>query len=143
LKYALKKIEWLIPFHIQLVVQEIGNLTVKDSEINSELVNQAFENIIQIRNNNHFEHYYGRLKKQFKNPELSFVIELLDKLANEGTIKKAIIFDLAVKHKFEEKWRHTLEVLVYDGHINNTGDREVYRFNSPLVRLWWKTFICQ
>jgi len=143
LKHALKKIEWLIPFHIQLVVQEIGNLAVNGTDVSLELVDQAFENIIQVRNSNHFDHYFSRLKKQFKKPELPFVLELLDKLANEGTIKKTIIFDLAVKHELEEKWRHILEILVYDGYINNTGDREVYRFNSPLVRLWWKTFICK
>jgi AAA+ ATPase superfamily predicted ATPase len=143
LKYILKIIEWLIPFHIQLVVQEIGNIASKGVEITNGLVDKAFENIIQIRNSNHFEHYSSRLRKQFKNPDLPFVLEVLDKLAKDGVIKKAVVFDLSVKHGLEGKWRHVLEVLVYDGYINNTGDVETYRFNSPLVRLWWKNFICK
>lgn len=143
LKYTLNIIEWLIPFHIQLVVQEIGNLASKDVEITSDLVDRAFENIVQIRNSNHFGHYSSRLRKQFKNPELPFVLKLLDKLANDGVIESAAIFNLSVKHKLEEKWRHILEILIYDGYINNTGDKETYRFNSPLVRLWWKNFICK
>jgi AAA+ ATPase superfamily predicted ATPase len=143
LKYILNIIEWLIPFHIQLLVQEIGNIASKGAEITNSLVDKAFDNIIQIRNSNHFEHYSSRLRKQFKNPELPFVLEVLDKLAKDSVIKKAVVFNLSVKHDLEGKWRHVLEVLVYDGYINNAGDVETYRFNSSLVRLWWKNFICK
>lgn len=143
--YLFDRLEWLIPFHIQLAVQEIMSMarlhSVKD--VTPDLIDQAFHAIIQARNNNHFEHYYSRLRKQFKGSELEYVRDVLDALALSGTIKKAEIFGISAKHDLQSRWRTIIEVLVYDGYINNIGDHNVYRFNSPIVRMWWQKFICK
>lgn len=141
--YLLNKIEWLIPFHIQLAVQEILAQATPARQIDTSLIDRAFDAIIQARNENHFNHYYSRLKKQFKEKDLLFAVELLDFLANKGTLKRADIFDLSAKYDLEERWKFITEVLIYDGYINCSEDRMVYRFNSAIVRMWWQKFICK
>ena len=140
-QYVVQKIGWLIPFHIQLLVQEIFSLCRPGSVIENDLIDRAFEAIIQQRNENHFNHYYSRLKRQFKDRELAFASNLLDFLAVRASIGKAAIRDMSVKYELEEKWRGIVEILIYDGYIVNDS-YDQYRFNSPVVRMWWKRFIC-
>lgn len=141
-QYLLKRVEWLIPFHIQLMVQEILAAASPGSTINIQLVDRAFEAILQQRNENHFNHYYSRLKKQFKGVEFTFAEELLDTLAKTGMLGKAELFDLAVKHGLDQRWRNIINILIYDGYLSPFG-LDGYRFNSPIVRMWWQRFICK
>jgi hypothetical protein len=141
--YLLLKIEWLIPFHIQLIVQELIDMVYKTKSVNKDNIDAAFDNIISIRHQNHFDHYYSRLRIQFKGNEFKFADELLQKLAGSGTLTKAQAFDLAVGHKVDDSCRRILDILMYDGYINNIGDPGTIRFNSPIVRMWWQKFICK
>lgn len=143
--FLFERLEWLIPFHIQLAVQELISLAraAGQQEITADLINQAFDAIIQARNNNHFEHYYSRLKKQFKNIQLDFVLEVLNLLAEKGTASRGELYDISTKYQLQSHWRQIIDVLVYDGYINNIGDHNTYRFNSPVVRMWWHKFICK
>lgn len=139
----LKKLEWLIPFHIQLAVQELTAMVYVEKYISINHISIVFEKMIEARNNNHFEHYYSRLKSQLKDKAFNYADELLQKLATVGTITKAEVFDLAVKYNQENNYRQIIEILLYDGYINNVGDVNVYRFNSPIVSMWWQKFICK
>lgn len=139
----LEKIDWLIPFHVQLAIQEIINLAYKTKEVDSALVDKAFEQIIASRNNNHFEHYYSRLRIQFKGEEFKYVDQILQLLASEGTLNSDKLYDIALSYKLEEQYKHIIEILVYDGYINNIGTPKTFRFNSPIVRMWWQKFICK
>lgn len=141
-RYLLKKIEWLIPFHIQLLVQEILCIATFGCSVNKQEVDRAFDAIIQQRNEGHFNHYYSRLKRQFKGVEFSYAADLLDALAVKGTVGKAEIFDLATKHGLDQRWRNIINILIYDGYLSFDGaDR--YQFNSPIVKMWWQRFICK
>jgi uncharacterized protein len=139
------RIEWLIPFHIQLAVQEIiimARLT-ETNEVTVDTIDKAFDSIVQSRNNHHFEHYLSRLRKQFKGDEFEYVMGILETIAMEGTLRRPAIFDLSVKYNLQNRWRHIVEVLMYDGYINNIGDPNIYRFNSPVVQMWWQRFVCK
>lgn len=138
--YLMQKIEWLIPFHIQLAVQEIIDLVFPDKEITKEIIDDCFTNIIATRNNNHFEHYSSRLKKSFKDNEYTFAYKLLCTIADKGTISKGDAFDMAVGLTVQNNFRNIVETLMYDGYINNNQDKEEYRFNSPVLRMWWNRF---
>ena len=142
-KYLLSKIEWLIPFHIQLVAQEILSLSDKDGQVTTQIIDQAFDNLVTARNNNHFEHYYSRLKRHFKNNSFMYAEELLQTIAYNDTIDKGTAYNLAVKYTVETEWRQVLEILMYDGYINNVGNNNIYRFNSPILKMWWLRFICK
>lgn len=139
----LEKLEWLIPFHIQLAVQELGSFVPKNKQILPEHIDQAFERMIEARNSNHFEHYSSRLKSQFKGETYAYADALLQKLATDIALSKTQLFDLAVAYNQEKQFRQIIEILVYDGYIHNTGDASIYRFNSPIVRMWWQKFICK
>ncbi|MGD9157709.1 MAG: ATP-binding protein [Desulfobacteraceae bacterium] len=134
----LTKIEWLIPFYIQLVIQELVNISRTESSdiITVEMMNRSFEEMIEQRQ--HFEHWHARLRISYKKKEYSFVKELLNILSENNTIDSNEIFNLAVKYELEEINKELVGSLVYDGHINNNDDNRVYRFNSPILRLWWR-----
>ncbi|WP_133994562.1 hypothetical protein [Dinghuibacter silviterrae] len=138
--HLLEKLEWLIPFHIQLLVQELLSLEGATT-INIADVDLAFGNAIAVRNDNHFAHYYSRLKTQFKGADLGYALEVLNTIAESGTVHFIELLDVSVKFNIE--FRKIIDVLVYDGYINNIGDKRIYRFNSPLVRMWWQKFICK
>jgi uncharacterized protein len=141
--YLLQKISWLIPFHIQLAVQEISELCRISKVATIEEVNKAFDNMVANRNNSHFEHYYSRLRSQFKSDAFKYAEVILQELAIKGRVTSAELYDHAVSFNVQDKYRQILEILVYDGYINNTGDKHTYQFNSPVVRLWWQRFICK
>lgn len=142
-EYLLEKLEWLIPFHIQLAVQEISLQSISSGEITKADIDKAFESIIQARNNNHFDHYYSRLKRRFKGEEFRYANELLEKLSVDGSLSKAQIIDLAAKYDLEERWRIIVEILEYDGYISLINGTNTFRFNSPIVRMWWQRYICK
>jgi hypothetical protein len=142
INYLLRKIDWLIPFHIQLAIQEIIDLSDNTKVAGKKEIDQAFDNMVATRNNNHFEHYYSRLKSQFKNEAFRYAEDLLQTTAINASITKAQIYDKAVKYEVEDRYKKILEILEYDGYINNSNTSNEYRFNSPVVRLWWQKFIC-
>jgi hypothetical protein len=142
-EHLLLKIEWLIPFHIQLLLQEVMDMVYRTKQMSREVVDGAFDSIISIRHQNHFDHYYSRLKIQFKGDEFRFADGLLQRLATSSTLTRAQAFDLAVGYKVEDSCRRILDILMYDGYINNIGNPHAIRFNSPIVRMWWQKFICK
>lgn len=141
--YLLEKIEWLIPFHIQLAVQEIELLLQPGESVTQSVIDKAFNTIVDSRNNNHFDHYYTRLKTHFKGDEFVFANELLQWISVKQTLEKGRIYDLSVKYRLEERCKGILETLVYDGYINNNDNVNIFRFNSPVVRMWWVKNICK
>lgn len=138
--YLLDKLEWLIPFHIQLLVQELLRLDLPIDGIHEQHVDKAFEEIISARNDNHFAHYHSRLKSQFKGQELKYALEMLRLVAKDGVISRAQLLDQAYVFDVVDQYKKIIEILVYDGYINNVGQRDIYRFNSPVVRLWWNKY---
>jgi len=135
-------LQWYIPFHIQLIAQEVLNHYPVGSTINREAIQYAIKQIIDLRNQNHFDHYYSRLRAQFKDAAFTYSDELLKRIAVKGSLLKAEAADLAIKNKVSDDHRRILESLIYDGYIHLSTEAEEYRFNSPMVRMWWQKFIC-
>lgn len=135
--YMLQKIEWFIPFYIQLFISEISNLQIdrEFSEVSKKIIDDAFKKMLSHRN--HFEHWHKRLKKSFKKEEYLYAVDVLNNMAKKGTLSSNEIFDLAVKNGFEEGYREVLQILAYDGYINNNDDPLIYRFNSLILKSWW------
>ncbi len=111
IEYMLQKIEWLIPFYIQLIVDEIDKLKFSQGSVH------ITENEID---------------KAFLN-----AIEHLNHISEFDTINSNQVYDLAVQHNMELNFRYILNALKYDGYINNNDEPRVYRFNSPLLKTWW------
>lgn len=135
--YILEKIEWLIPFYIQLIIREIGNL-YQDRDLRKvkrTTVDLAMERMLQHRN--HFEHWEQRLRSSYNTGEYNFCKAVLNLASENETVGAHEIYDLAVKYSLEGLYRNLIDSLVYDGYINETEDKKIYRFNSPILREWW------
>lgn len=135
--YLLLKIEWLIPFYFQIILDECGKILKEDlSEIiTKDVINRAINNVLKHRN--YFDNWFSRLRTAFKGKDFSFVKEVLNIASSKPTIASSEIFNLTVKYKLEDSYNNLLNTLKYDGYINNNDDPKIYRFNSPLLKEWW------
>lgn len=137
LKYLLKeKIEWLIPFHIQLAIKEIRDLfRLEAKEIDRTFIDRAFNELI-LNGNIYLDHYRGRLSKVFNRDELTLVHEILKKLTDNQSVSELELYDLAVKNHLESSFKNILLTLEYDGYIVEIDDNK-WRFYSPILKKWW------
>lgn len=130
--YLLQKIEWLIPFYIQLIMDELRKAKVL---ITPEIIDNAFDAILD--NRNHFDHWHIRLKSLADN-EYRFSKELLNRISENMTMQSNEIINIAAKYSLsDDEAKEIIHSLIYDGYINNNDDVKVYRFNSPILRMWW------
>jgi hypothetical protein len=77
------------------------------------------------------------VSKLIEGSEYNFIKELLNYLSEHNTIPSGEIRDLAAAFEIETEYVNILNALKYDGYINNHDDPKVYRFNSPLLKMWW------
>lgn len=140
-EYILNKIEWLIPFYIQLTLLAINDLyrETKASNVSKKMIDDAFLEAIEKRQ--YFELWHTRLRKSLKKDEYNFAKELLNLISEKDTIETNAIHNLALKNKLEKDFKDILGLLVYDGYINNNEDIKIYRFNSPVLRMWWWKYV--
>ena len=138
INYILEKIEWLIPFYIQLILEALTYLqrNEKAETITEAMIDRSFNEMLKERN--HFEHWHTRLRASFKGNEYNFLKELLNIASENNKITSKEIINLAVKYRLEDTYKDLLGALVYDGYINNNDDRNIYRYNTPVLRMWWR-----
>lgn len=136
-KFLIKKIEWLIPFYFQILLDKCGKILREENsnEIKTNTIEAAFSAVLKDRV--YFEHWLQRLQTAYKGDDFSFAKEVLNIISISPTIKSTEIFDLVVKYKLEGTYNNIINALKYDGYINNNDDPKNYRFNSPLLKEWW------
>jgi len=136
-EYLLKKIEWLIPFYFQIILDECGKILKATSTkiITKSIVETAIDNSLKHRL--YFENWFTRLRTAFKGDDFSFVKGVLNLASSNPTTPSSEIFNLAVKYKLENSYNNLINTLKHDGYINNNDDPKIYRFNSPLLKEWW------
>lgn len=140
---ALKKVlQWYIPFHIQLIVQEIIRINHSNATIKGEIVEKAIDELLSLRNKNHFDHYYSRLRTHFKGNAFKYADLLLKQLAEKHALDKKDTLELALQCQQEENYKLIIENLMYDGYIHSDSTQGIYLFNSPILARWWERFIC-
>lgn len=136
--YMLDKIEWLIPFYIQLIIQEIKTLkrAKKIAKILPEHVDIALNKALEHKN--HFEHWRSKIKEAFDNNSYLFAKEVLNAISENTIMSSSDIANISSKHNMEEDdAKEVIHSLEYDGYINNNDNVKEYRFNSPILRMWW------
>ena len=119
------------------MISSIKSTVPSEESVTNEFVDLAFKDAIEQRN--HFEHWYDRLRKSWKGNEYNFAKELLNIASENNEIERNQIHDLAEKYGLTENHREIINSLKYDGYIDNLEDPKVYRFNSPIVKEWWRT----
>lgn len=137
---TLSKLDWLIPFNIQLIVQELIDIYENTEEkLKSSDVAEAIKRAIHTRNNQYFSSYQDRLSKAFPDENnYNFAISLLNKLSQQENVSdKQEISTLGNTFSLENKAiQNILESLEYDGYI--FCEEDGFRFNSLLLKMWWK-----
>lgn len=138
--YLLEKVKWLMPFFIQLAVQElIDEYDNTKKEIDKAAIESAFNKICNRRNNVFLESYHTRLKKAFTNGDYELALSFLEKIAVENSVTTKILFKNAKNDDAKKQYRSILRTLEFDGYIFN--DEENYSFNSPILQEWWKLYM--
>jgi uncharacterized protein len=136
----LDKIEWFLPFYIQQYMFTLDNAYVDKGVISEKVIEDVFDEITKM--NIVFEHWEERLSQAFKGKELDFVLDVLNEISKNTLLDANEIHDLAVKHDSAPRYKKLLQALIHDGYINdNTASPKIYRFNSPLLRIWWKEHV--
>ncbi len=140
LEYMLDKIEWFIPFYIQLIIEQLKSISRQNGGVLSPTdIDKSINNAIEHKN--HFEHWHSKLKS-FENASYLFAKDVLSQISESATISSLEIQNLAAKYNVNgDDARETIHSLVYDGYINNNDDAKIYRFNSPVLRAWWSKYV--
>lgn len=141
MEYMIAKVEWTIPFYFQLIIQELIDEMAPGDAVTEALTDQAFVAALESRNDHHFEHYVKRLKRVFTPAEQKFIGIFLCQLAGSDTMDKDDIVNLATGILTSEETGRLLDALKYDGYIIDKA-AGAYKFNSPILRNWWKKHEC-
>ncbi len=135
--YLLAQIDWLIPYYIQIVVDELCDIHEEGQPLDRRAVDEALLRIVKNRykHDNYFAHWKSRLKIAFDDlTQYHLARELLNLLATNQPVDRATFHDLGVKHQVADP-QYVLGVLEYDGYTNEHEGR--LRFNSPILKAWW------
>ena len=138
--YLLERLKWLMPFFIQLAVQElIDEFDNTKKEIDKLAVDRAFNKICNRRNNIFLESYHTRLQTAFVNGDYVLALSFLAKIAKSNSVSSRALFQNAQSEDDKKQYRNILRTLEFDGYIFNSN--ESYSFNSPILQEWWKLYI--
>lgn len=138
IEYLLTELEWWIPFHLQLVVQELIDVHDVSGKVVKESVDKAFRQLLNTRNDIYFNHYFSRLSQSFPNKqEYSFALEILRQLAHTDFLSAEDVKKIAAQSKVNN-YDNVIDSLIFDGYINHSIEEGKYFFNSLLLKKWWK-----
>ncbi len=136
--YLIDRLKWLVPFYIQIILDELDkNEELENKQIDQKDIDWAIDQAIQKRI--YFEHWYTRLRKAYKGNDFKFAKEVLNVTSDQDVITSHEILDLATKYEIDEDFREIINALKHDGYINNSENSKEYLYNSPLLRIWWKS----
>ncbi|MFY0598491.1 MAG: hypothetical protein JXR03_02390 [Cyclobacteriaceae bacterium] len=136
--YLLERIFWLIPYYLQIVLDEIENVLQQNGTLKviNENVDQAIDKALEVRI--YFEHWLTRLRTAIKGDHFSFAKETLNAISkSDKGLSVNEVFDLASKYGLQEDYGTIVRTLEYDGYIH-ANENKRYIFNSPLLRIWWE-----
>lgn len=141
LDYLVSKVEWLMPFFIQFMVDELLGIWEDGAEtVTYSMIDEAFLKIISSRNYSKFASYVERLEDGLAlDGEFDIAKQILCLIATEQTVSK----DEILKNQDENaknRLKNILSSLEYDGYIFEENNQ--YRFNSPILRMWWLKQVC-
>jgi len=142
--YALERIQWLLPYYIQIIVEELfDQYEEQESPVTNKSIDALFTSLVQSNSSHadYFEHWKSRLKGLEKTDRL-LAMEVLSYISTQGKISIEKYHDLTVKHSISDN-RHVLDILQYDGYLITDEDGRQYGFNSVLLKEWWKNNVAR
>lgn len=136
LQHLKRKIEHLLPYYIQLMVEAIDAIAHEsgDANVTSEIIDGAFQRVLKERKN--FDDWLARLK-DYQAEHFPFINDLLKYAAHNESIPIQVVYNKAKQYSRTEDYMDFIEELIYDGYLMET-DTNVYRFISPMLQQFWK-----
>jgi hypothetical protein len=136
--YIINKDSWLIPYYIQIIVDELFDVFLETNECTTEnTVDMVINKIIldRYKYQDYFENWKTRLKQAFETKEYHCAIEVLNFISINGSLDYDSIYNISIKHDIDDL-KDITDVLEYDGYINKSTEK-VYMFNSIILKEWW------
>lgn len=135
--YLLMKVNHLLPYYIQLMIEETDVVcrVAGRPEVTNENIDAAFANV--LRKNKNFDDWLVRLK-DYQPAHFPFINSILKHCANKGTITIQEIYNLASdkKYKRQDDYMDFVDELMNDGYLMEES-QHVYRFISPFLQQYW------
>lgn len=136
LTHLLTKINYFIPYFINLMLDEINKAARKTGQLapDNQAIDSAFDTI--VKSNDHFKEWKNRLFEYFSFEESGFLNETLIFIAHRHAINQRQLYNLALKHRKKDTYMELVRGLEQDGYIVELeGD---FVFVSPFLQAFWK-----
>ncbi|MFH1121972.1 MAG: hypothetical protein V1775_19295 [Bacteroidota bacterium] len=138
IEIILDRIEHLIPYFIQLMVEEIDVILHKEGRYIPEVkdIETAFESI--VKKNTNLNDWKDRLNVPYIRPdETLFSHKILLMLSHNGSITIQEIYNEVPLLTSPGNYMDIVFTLIRDGYISEKNEG-IYKFTSPLLKAWWK-----
>jgi len=134
--YLFQKIEYFLPYFIQLMIAEIDLISYQQekTEINQLTVDKAFNNI--IRNTSNFDDWILRLKDYLRD-NFNFINHVLKCCAFKEKVTIQEIYNISAVYKKEDICKDLMDSLVRDGYLREENGN--YQFLSPFIKAYWQS----
>lgn len=136
--YTLKKIEWHIPYFIQLIFTTVKTYPEVKTGLTEQMIDSSFD---FLSHTNELNTWYERLAEYDGLKEGA--VTLLNALcqADSGLPRDALLeiyaqFVGEPVNKANDKFSQILHMIEHDGYIMRL-DGGIRRFHSPLLKKWW------
>lgn len=136
--YILKKDSWLIPYYIQIIVDELFDFFIETGQKPTEkTIDEVIDKIIRDRYKyqDYFENWKTRLKQALESKEYNCALVILNYISTKGSMDYDTIYDISVKNGIDDL-KDITNVLEYDGYINKNSEK-IYMFNSIILKELW------
>lgn len=140
--YAINKLEWNIPYFIQLIASKLST-TAMDDVITKDDVDRVY---IQLTRSDYLSTWVERLTEYSEERQSAMAILKITCQAKDGVFKKSLIPIYRSLHKnystedADTKLSELLNMLENDGYIISAEGKRFFR--SPLLRDYWKEKYC-
>ncbi len=133
----LQRMDWLVPYHLQLLFQEIlSSVKFRGHLLSVALVENAYQALLAAENRTYFNHWIERLEQTFTPQERDLAKALLWAAARDRKgVSKGTVLQIRRKVAPEVNAMTVLTRLDHDGYLTSHEDR--WRFTSALLRDWW------
>lgn len=137
-KYILEKIEWYIPYFIQLLFTTIKNYPEAKKGISHQMIDKAFD---YLAHTNDLSTWYERLAEYNGFKEGAELLLNALSMTDNGMSRVELleIFAQFINEpvaKANTKFSLILNMIEHDGYIMRVNGG-IRRFHSPLLRRWW------
>lgn len=135
-EYLFNKVEYLLPYFIQLMIAEIDMIAYHQEtpDVNQFIVDEAFSNV--VRNTSNFDDWILRLKDYLRD-NFDFINHVLKCCAFKEKLTIQEIFDISAKYNKDEVCKDLMDTLVRDGYLREENGN--YQFLSPFIKAYWQS----